>query len=107
VSLKYTHYFEGIILNNVPLLKKLKWRLVGVANVIYGEMSSANQTLAASEYNTEEGFYTLKGKPYAEVGYGIENIFKVVRVDFYHRLTYLDNPNINKFGVRVNFQLIL
>lgn len=107
VSLKYTHYFEGIILNQIPVLKKLKWRLVGIANIIYGEMSESNEKLAGIEYGTEEGFYTLKGKPYAEVGYGIENIFKVVRVDFYHRLTYLHHPNINKFGVRVNFQLIL
>ena len=107
VSLKYTHYFEGIILNQVPLLKKLKWRLVGTTNIIYGGMSDANKAKAGDEFGTEAGFYTLSDKPYVELGYGVENIFKVVRVDFYHRLTYLDNPNISKFGVKINFQLIL
>ncbi|WP_188463053.1 DUF5686 family protein [Marivirga lumbricoides] len=107
VSLKYTHYFEGIILNHVPLLKKLNWRLVGIANVVYGNMSAENKALAGEEFGTEEGFFTLGDKPYIEVGYGVENILKVIRVDFYHRLTYLNNPDISKFGVKLNFQLIL
>jgi hypothetical protein len=107
VSLKYTHYFEGMILNHIPLMKKLNWRLVGIANVIYGGMSDANKALAGDEYNSADGFYTLEDKPYVEFGYGVENIFKFLRVDFNHRLTYLDNPNISKFGVKFNFQLIL
>jgi hypothetical protein len=107
ISLKYTHFFEGMILNHIPLMKKLNWRTVGIANIIYGGMSEANKSLAGDEYNSADGFFTLEDKPYAEVGYGVENIFKVLRVDFYHRLTYLDNPNISKFGVKLNFQLIL
>ncbi len=106
-SLKYTHYFEGIILNQVPVLKKLNWRLVAIGKIAYGGMSNENKQLAGNEFGTDNGFFTLENKPYAEVGYGVENIFKVLRVDFYHRLTYLDNPNINKFGVKINFQLIL
>jgi len=34
---------------------------------------------------------------YAEIGFGIENIAKFLRVDFNWRLTQLDNPNVNKF----------
>ena len=34
---------------------------------------------------------------YAEVGFGIENIAKFLRVDFNWRLTQLDNPNVKKF----------
>jgi hypothetical protein len=46
--------------------------------------------------------------PYAEIGYGIENIFKFIRIEVYHRLTYLntDYP-IDKWGVKVGFQLTL
>jgi hypothetical protein len=29
-------------------------------------------------------------KPYMEVSYGIENIFKVFRLQIHHRLSYLD-----------------
>ena len=51
--------------------------------------------------------------PYVELGYGIENIFKFVRVDFIHRLTYLDNPEkignapIRPFGIKVTAQFKL
>src|SRR5690606_8631033 len=37
VILNYQHHFEGFILNRIPLMKKLKWRLVGTANVLFGE----------------------------------------------------------------------
>ena len=43
-----------------------------------------------------ETVYTLKG-PYQEVGVGIENIFKFIRIDGVWRLNYLDHPNIRKF----------
>jgi hypothetical protein len=42
-----------------------------------------------------------------EVGYGIENIFKVMRIDAFHRLTYLNKPGVRSFGVKISFQFIL
>ncbi|WP_161806964.1 hypothetical protein [Hymenobacter sp. AT01-02] len=45
--------------------------------------------------------------PYAEVGYGIENILRVARVDFLHRLTYRNSPGARTFGVKVSFQFKL
>ena len=35
---------------------------------------------------------------------GIDNIFKVLRVDYVRRFTYLDHPNIAKWGIRVRFR---
>jgi hypothetical protein len=43
--------------------------------------------------------------PYMEVGVGIANIFKVLRVDYVHRLTYRDMPNIDKWGIRIQFHI--
>jgi hypothetical protein len=45
-------------------------------------------------------------KPYMEGGVGIENIFKVIRVDVLWRMTHLDNPNVERFGVRAGLQII-
>jgi hypothetical protein len=42
-------------------------------------------------------------KPYAEASVGIENIFKFIRIDAIWRLTYLNSPNITKFGVKFTF----
>lgn len=110
-SLKYNHNFEGFILNRIPLLKKLKWRMVATGNVLYGRLKDKNRAIIP-EFTTEgeeiEPIGSLsKGVPYIEVGYGIENILKVIRVDFLHRLNYLDKPGVDKFGVKVSLQFIL
>lgn len=110
-SLQYEHHFEGFLLNKIPLMRKLKWRLVGTANIIYGGLSQSNRDIIAS--TTQEGEPTLSfgyfdpNRPYIELGYGVENIFKFFRVDFVHRMSYLDNPDIRKFAVLFSFQFSL
>lgn len=110
-SLQYQHHFEGLLLNRIPLLRKLKWRLVGSTNIIYGGMSKMNRSLIASTTSTGEGAepvgFLERGKPYVEMGYGVENIFRFLRVDFVHRLSYLDKPDVKKFGVFFSFQFQL
>lgn len=111
ISLRYQHSFEGFILNRIPLMKKLKWRLVGNANILYGGVRGENRNVVLPEFD-ENGveipaFRTLGDTPYVELGYGIENIFKIIRVDAFHRLTYLDAPDVRKFGIKISFQFIL
>lgn len=110
-TLQYNHHFEGLFFNRVPLLRKLKWRLVGTANMVYGGLSQGSQALIVP--STPEngdilppGQLSLK-KPYMEVGYGVENIFKFFRIDFIHRLSYLDSPDVRKFGVLGTIQFTL
>ena len=114
-SLQYHHHFEGFLLNRIPLMRKLKWRLVGTAHMISGGMNQKNRALIAA--TTSDGLITLpvgflsSGKPYVELGYGVENIFKFFRIDFIHRLSYLekepDKPVPRKFGVFFSFQFTL
>ncbi|MEM7551293.1 MAG: DUF5686 family protein [Bacteroidota bacterium] len=110
-SVRYSHSFEGFILNRVPLIRKLKWRLVGNANVLFGDVRDENFDILSSE--TSAGLETLTfsaldpATPYVELGYGIENIFKVFRVDFFHRVTYTSVPDIDTFGVKFSLQLTL
>ncbi len=110
-SLQYRHSFEGFIMNRIPLMKKLKWRLVANANILYGSLRDENLNVALPDLD-ENGveipaFRTFGNTPYIELGYGIENIFKIIRVDAFHRLTYLDTPDVRKFGVKISFQFIL
>ncbi len=110
-SMQYQHHFEGFLFNRIPLMRKLKWRMVGTANVVFGGMSSRNRSLIAGELQddgTELKPGALEyGKPYVEMGYGVENIFKFFRVDFIHRLSYLDKPDVRKFGVLFSVQFAL
>lgn len=108
-SLQYRQYLEGFLLNRIPLLQKLNWRLLGTANVIMGGMRQANRELISAL--SPDGEETLRAgsfvnaKPYVELGYGVENIFKFLRVDFVHRMSYLDNEGARKFGVLFTAQL--
>ncbi len=112
VSMSYRHHFEGKILNHVPLIRSLKFRLVGEARILYGGMRQENIEIMVPILDTNgdeiQQFDVLKDDlPYVELGYGVENIFKIIRVDFFHRLTYTDQPNVRNFGVKIGFQFIL
>jgi hypothetical protein len=110
INLKYRHYFQGLIMNRIPLVRKLKWRSLVTAGVLYGNLSNKNNVQYIDNDtpdNSNSRFGSLKDKPYVELGYGIENIFKIFRVDAFHRITYLDNPGANKFGVKFSVQFSL
>ena len=111
LSFRVRHSFEGLIMNRFPLMKKLKLRLVANANILWGSIRQENLDIIPVEIDdngeTEYPFNWLGKTPYVELGYGIENILKVGRVDFFHRLTYTDSPGVNNFGVKISFQFIL
>ena len=100
------HNFEGYILNRIPLMRKLKWRLVGAVNVLYGDLSDQNRSLIAVTDNEGlevESIRSINNTPYIEAGYGVENIFKILSVMAFHRITYTDDPLGSKFGIRILF----
>ena len=104
VSLSVAHYFGGVFLNRIPLLRKLKWRELITARVVYGQLNNRHSNIL--DLPSFSG--SLSDRPYAEVSAGIENIFKVLRVDALWRLTYLDNNaqdiNVLRFGIRAKLQ---
>jgi hypothetical protein len=105
-SLMWDHHFEGFLFNRLPGIAKLKWRLVASANVLYGSQRPENKNVVPSTDNKKNNileFGALRpGLPYAEVGYGIDNIFKLLRIQAFHRLTYLNNPGVRSFGVKAS-----
>jgi hypothetical protein len=72
------HHFNGLLTNKIPLFNKLKWHLVAGTNT----------------------FYVNRNSYYVEAFAGLENIFKIFRVDF---VTATQSEPGRSFGIRVGF----
>ncbi len=109
VSARYYHDFEGLFFNRFPLVKSLKWRTFTTGKFLLGSLTENNKRMTISTVGN--GFYSSENltfkKPYIELGYGISNIFRVFRVEAIHRLTYLENTGVSKFGVKVAAEITL
>ena len=106
-----TYFMNGALLNRLPLIKKLKWREVFSFRGLFGDLSDKNNPFL--EENRGKGLYAFPAgsylmdpkNPYMEVGVGVENIFKFLRLDYVWRLTYKDHPGIQTRGVRFMMKL--
>lgn len=102
-----TYYMNGLLFNRVPLIKKLKWREVFCFRGLWGHLTDKNNPLKNAEglYAFPAGSQMLGKAPYMEASVGLENIFKILRIDYVWRLNYLDNPDIQKRGIRCTFRI--
>lgn len=104
----------GLILNNVPLIRRLKWREVVTFRGVFGRLNEHNDpdaVLADGVTLRNPSLYALPSNgtvyrldpkmPYMEVAIGLENVFKVLSIEYVRRLTYLDHPEIQKHGLQV------
>jgi len=102
VSLSATYYLKGWILNRIPVLNWLKLREVVSFNGIYGSLSDKNNPIMSNNlFLFPDDTQPIGSVPYMEASFGLENIFRILRVDYYRRITYLDHPNIKKHGFRI------
>ncbi|MDR0995350.1 MAG: DUF5686 and carboxypeptidase regulatory-like domain-containing protein [Tannerella sp.] len=104
VWLNATYYLKGWLLNRIPLIRWLKFRTVLSFNGIYGHLSDKNNPALVGNsdlFALPDGTYTFGKAPYMEASIGLENIFKILRIDYYRRLNYLGHPGIKRGGIRI------
>lgn len=112
VMATFDHHFDGLILQVIPLFKK--WRLRSVANfrMLYGDMTAQNRVaneLNLYENTTEDDPVRIQipnREPYMEVSYGVENIFRLLRVDVVYKLNY-HSDLAPSWGIRTNLHFKL
>jgi hypothetical protein len=99
------NHWDGFFFDRIPLIKKLKWRLVTTGRIAYGTISDRHaQEMRLPDFTKQFG-----DTPYVEVAMGIENIFTIGRVDVFWRLTHTDPSkkihHIENFGIRARYAL--
>lgn len=99
-SVNFLHHFDGFFLNKIPLMRKLKWREVVGGKALIGRVNDKNRELLIFPNH----LYDLRKGPYLEASVGIENIFKVFRIDAVWRLSYLDHPKAQPFTIKGSLQ---
>jgi Family of unknown function (DUF5686)/CarboxypepD_reg-like domain len=100
VAVYLQHHFGGLILDRIPLINKLKWRSFTFARGYWGSLSDKNNQ---ETYLFPQNLSAID-QSYYEVGFGIENIFKIARVDFSWRLTDTNVPGSYYFIVKPSFK---
>jgi len=85
---------NGLIMNQIPLVKHLNLREMASFKMSYGGLSESNRTKL--DYPVD--MYQMN-KPYMEVGVGFTNILHIFTLQSVWRLTDLNHPGVSKWGL--------
>lgn len=110
VSWDLTYQMRGLILGRIPGVKKLGLREVVGFRGLYGTLSErcrpsvSRPGLPVFPQDVNAG--SMGKTPYMELSVGLENIFRVLRVDYVRRLTYRHpSYTIDRWGIRIALNL--
>ena len=93
----------GSMFGKIPLIKKLNLREIISFKSFWGTLTGDH----ASVMDVPDFLHKPLSTPYMELGFGITNIFKVVRVEYIRRLNSTDfyNQFSSKHGVRLRIEV--
>lgn len=105
-GINFEHNIGNGLFRFVSLTRKLKFRQFWNAKLLWGSLSDENKAFNMPA-NSDYKFESLDGRTYMELGTGVDNIFKVFRLDFIWRVLPRPLPpeRVKKFGVFFSFRL--
>jgi len=74
------HHFDKKLLNLLPLLRRVNVRQFWNVKAVWGDLSPRDKRLNRWEYGSFR-MRSLNGRPYIELGTGLDNIFRYFRLD--------------------------
>ena len=82
-------YMNGLIFNRLPIIKKLRLRETISFKGIYATLTDKNNPLKNSSLiPLPTGTQPIGKQPYIEIGFGVDNILKILRVEYVQRFSY-------------------
>lgn len=119
LSWDLTYWGNGVLMNRLPLIKRLRLREVVTLRGLWGSLSDKNNpslfTDPTSPANPQKPAIFLfppdvpclpmGDKPYLEAGVGIDNILTFLRIDYVWRLTYRDHAGTDRHGIRLQLHI--
>lgn len=103
VHLHVHYYSSGLLLNKIPVIKKLGLLESFSLKVAEGGLRDDHNELMA----LPQGMQSIGKIPYVEGGVGVYNILSFIGVESDWRITHRNDPNANKWGIRVFFYISL
>jgi hypothetical protein len=100
VSGHFRYCTNGWIFNYIPGIKKLNWREELIFKIAWGGLRDGHSHIL----DLPQTALSLD-VPYIELGFGINNIFKVFSVESIWRVTRREEPDAINWGVRLLFDL--
>jgi hypothetical protein len=103
-GLQVEHNIGNGIFRLLPVNRFLKFRQFWNVKMIWGELSLANKDL---NFVSGHSFQSLDGRTYIEVGTGIDNILRFLRLDLVWRVapTPMPEERYKRFGVFGSFRV--
>lgn len=104
LSWDLTYWGNGILMNRLPLVKRLRLREVLSLRGIWGSLSDKNDPTSSSDvflFPADAPCQPMDGTPYIEAGVGLDNILTVLRIDYVWRLTHRAGAGTDRRGIRV------
>jgi hypothetical protein len=89
----------GVLFNKIPLLRKLKIREAASFKMFYGQLDQNANAVIDAHPNLNKP----QNEPYMEIGIGVSNIFKVLRLEYVTRLN--KGPFYKQLGRRSALKL--
>ena len=102
-SIRATYVGNNLLFARVPILKRLGFRELLMLRGFHGKLSNKNiPTQENGLFVLPQQTITMNNTPYMEGVIGITNILGVLRVEYIHRLTYCNHPDVLKYGFRLD-----
>ena len=100
----YEHNFNGFFLGKIPGIKKLDLREVATIRMAWGRLSDDNSVHAPFHLLSSTNQQSIARVPYLEAGIGISNIFRIIRVDAFWRLTHREDAR-KRFTINIGLDV--